>query len=63
MPERAAWPEHFQRIGKAALLAVAGLVVGLLLIFGGLAVYWPLYVLVRLLGAKLGLWEFDLGLH
>ncbi len=61
MPERVAWTERLQQIAKAALLGVVGLAVGLLAIFCALNVLWAIFVLVRLLGAELGLWEWELS--
>jgi hypothetical protein len=63
MADEVPWIKRLQPIAKWALLAVAGLAVGLVAIFLGLAYFWTIYVIVRLLGAKLGLWEFDLGLE
>jgi hypothetical protein len=61
MPERIAWTERLQQIAKAALLGIIGLAVGLVAIFFTLSVLWTIFVLGRLLGAELGLWEWELS--
>jgi hypothetical protein len=62
MSEGVAWTQRLLQIAKWALIGVGGLAVGLIAIFFTLSFFWAVYVLVGLLGANLGLWEFDLNL-
>lgn len=61
MPEGVAWTQRLLQIAKWALLGVIGLAVGLLAAFFGISFLWMIFVLVRLLGAELGLWEWELS--
>lgn len=61
MAEGVAWTKRLQQIAKWALLGVIGLAVGLVAAFFGISVLWTIFVLVRLLGAELGLWEWELS--
>ena len=61
MAEGTAWIKRLQPIAKWALLGFVGLAVGLLAIFCTVSVLWAAFVLVRLLGAELGLWEWELS--
>jgi hypothetical protein len=62
MPERVAWTQRLLQIARWALIGVGGLAAGLAALFFTVSFLWSLSILVRLLGAKLGLWEFDLAL-
>lgn len=57
MAEGVAWTKRLRQIAKWALLGV----IGLLAVFFGMGILWSTYVLVRLLGAEIGLWEFELS--
>jgi hypothetical protein len=61
MAEGVAWTKRLRQIAKWALLGVIGLAIGLLAVFFGMGILWSTYVLVRLLGAEIGLWEFELS--
>jgi hypothetical protein len=63
MAERVAPSKRLQLIAKWALLGIVGLAAGAVALFFAVGFLWSLSILVRLLGAKLGLWEFDLGLE
>jgi hypothetical protein len=61
MAERVAWTKRLQQIAKWALIGIVGLAAGLVAIYCVINVLFVIYVLVRLLGAELGLWEWELS--
>jgi len=61
MTEGAAWIKRLQPIAKWALLGVVGLTVALVALYFTVSFLWAAFVLVRLLGAELGLWEWELS--